>query len=196
MVNTQSSIKIENIYFDPYKIEDEMHDAEMIFITHPHYDHFDLKSINNIKNENTIFIIPDDDEIKNVLKGNVYVVKPSMEYNIKNIKFKTIPSYNVDKPFHKKEYNWLGYVVNLDKKYYIMGDTDYIKEVLDAKCDYLFVPIGGTYTMDYKEAAKLTNIIKPKTVTPIHYGSIVGDKDLGDKFKELVDKDIEVILFL
>ena len=76
-------------------------------------------------------------------------------------------------------------------KYYIPGDTDLTEENKNIKCDILFVPIGGTYTMDYKEAASLTNIIKPKIVIPIHYGSIVGSMVDADKFKELVDNDIE-----
>ncbi|MBR2840723.1 MAG: MBL fold metallo-hydrolase [Bacilli bacterium] len=196
-INTQSSIKIEGIYFDPFKIKEERHDAKVIFITHSHYDHFDINSIKKVKNENTIIIVPNDEEILFSLKSeNVFVVEPSREYEIGNIKFKTVPSYNIEKPFHKREYGWIGYVVKLDKTYYIMGDTDLTEESKNVKCDHLFVPIGGTYTMDYKEAANLTNIIKPKIVTPIHYGSIIGDKSLSLKFKKLVDKSIEVKIIL
>lgn len=195
-INTQSSIKINNIYFDPFKIEKQMHDAKMIFITHPHYDHFDMESIDKIKNDNTIFIVPNDKEILSNLKNeNVFVVKPDKKYEVGGVKFKTVPSYNIDKPFHKKEYGWVGYVVYLDKIYYIMGDTDFIDEAKEVKCDHLFIPIGGTYTMDYEQASKLTNLIKPKTVTPIHYGSIVGNRNLGDKFNSLV-KGVEVKLIL
>ena len=77
--------------------------------------------------------------------------------------------------------------------YYICGDTDLIEEIKNVKCDYLFVPIGGTYTMDYKEASILTNMIKPKYVIPVHYGSIIGDKSLFYDFKKLIDKDINVV---
>ena len=62
-VNTQSSIRIDNIYFDPYLIKDEKHDAKIIFITHSHYDHFDIKSINNIRNDDTYIVVPDDKDI-------------------------------------------------------------------------------------------------------------------------------------
>lgn len=196
-INTQSSIKIDNIYFDPFKIEEEKHDAKFIFITHPHYDHFDMKSINKIKNKNTIFIVPNDEEILNKLKEeNVFIVEPSKEYKIGEIIFKTVPAYNLDKSFHKKEYGWIGYVINLDRVYYVMGDTDLTEESLEVKCDYLFVPIGGTYTMDYIEASILTNKIKPKIVTPIHYGSIVGDEKLSREFKKLVDKCTQVKIIL
>ncbi|MBR3229460.1 MAG: MBL fold metallo-hydrolase [Bacilli bacterium] len=196
-VNTQSSIKIDNIYFDPYQIEKETNDAKIIFITHPHYDHFDINSIKKIENKDTVFVIPDDENIKeNLNNRKIFVINPNKEYKIQNIRFKTVPAYNIDKTFHKKEYNWVGYVVYLDKTYYIMGDTDSTKEAEGIKCDHLFIPIGGTYTMNYKEAAQLTNIIKPKIVTPIHYGKVVGKKEYGEKFKKLINEDIKVELLI
>lgn len=192
-INTQSSIKIGNIYFDPFKIENEYHDASLIFITHSHYDHFDIDSINKVKNDNTIIIIPDDNEIKSKL-DNYNVVLPNNTYNFNNIIVNTIPSYNINKKFHPRENNWLGYIVTINNEtYYVMGDTDLIDESKLVHCDYLFIPIGGYYTMDYIEASMLTNIIKPKIVFPIHFGSIVGDKEDYNKFKELVNTDIEVI---
>lgn len=196
-INIQSSIKIDDIYFDPFKIEKETHDAKVVFITHPHYDHFDIDSINKIINDETVIIVPDDEEITKYLDDyNYKTVKPSLNYEINGINFETVLAYNTNKPFHKKEYNWLGYIVNLDKRYYIMGDADEIDEAKSVKCDYLFIPVGGTYTMDYKEAAHLTNIIKPKTVTPIHYGSIVGKKEDGEMFRKLVDDKINVNVLL
>ena len=192
-INTQSSIKIGNIYFDPFKIENEYHDASLIFITHSHYDHFDLDSINKVKNDKTIIIIPDDDEIKSKL-DNYNIVLPNNTYNFNNIIINTIPSYNTNKEFHPRENNWLGYIVTINNEtYYVMGDSDITDEAKLVHCDYLFIPIGGTYTMDYREASELTNIIKPKIVFPIHFGSIVGDKEDYNKFKDLVNTDIEVI---
>ena len=196
IINTQSSIKIDNIYFDPFRIRDEVHDADIIFITHSHYDHFDIDSINKIKNDNTIFVVPrDEDIINNLDVDKLIIVDVDKDYEINGIKFSTVPSYNTNKSFHLKEYNWVGYVVNINNEiYYIMGDTDDIG--LDVKCDYLFIPIGGTYTMTYEEAANYTNRIKPKVVIPIHYGTIVGDKDYGFKFRDLIDDKIEVKLLL
>ncbi len=192
-INTQSSIKIGNIYFDPFKIEEESHDASIIFITHSHYDHFDLESIKKVKNNNTIIVIPDDDEIKSKL-DNYREFLPNITYVINELIIDTIPSYNINKPFHPKDNNWLGYLITLDNEtYYIMGDTDITEEAKNVKCDYLFIPIGGTYTMNYIEAAELTNIIKPKKVFPTHFGSIVGDKEDFNRFKELVNNEIEVI---
>jgi L-ascorbate metabolism protein UlaG (beta-lactamase superfamily) len=107
-----------------------------------------------------------------------------------------IPAYNINKPYHLKEYNWVGYVIKVDKIYYIAGDTDITMENSNIKCDIAFIPIGGKYTMNYIEASKLVNKIKPKEVIPIHYGTIVGERALGNSFKELLDKNINCNLYL
>lgn len=199
-----SSIKIINdkvIYIDPYNLKESNNDADIIFITHSHYDHFSINDINIIKKDNTIIVITED-VYNEVLKlgfkeSNIIKVLPNNNYIIDNIKFNTIPSYNINKSFHPKDNNWVGYLIEIDNiKYYIPGDTDLIEEAKEIKCDILFVPIGGTYTMDYIEASILTNIIKPKIVIPIHYGSIVGSKIDADRFKELLDEDIECKIML
>ena len=193
-INTQSSIKITGnkiIYFDPYQIKEELHDADYIFITHDHYDHYDIDSINKIKNDNTKFIIPE------VIDIDGLKVLPNKEYKIDNIYFKTIPSYNIDKSFHPKAKNYVGYIINIENvTYYIAGDTDITEENKKVKCDIALVPIGGTYTMDYKEAANLINEIKPTLAIPTHYGSIVGSKEDGEKFRELLNEKIKCDLLI
>ena len=201
-VNIQSSILIDEgikIYFDPLKM-DKRYDADYIFITHSHYDHFSKDDILNIKNDNTVIIVPYD--IYDLCldmgfsKENVIKVKPLEEYNFGVFKFKTVYAYNINKPFHPKENNWVGYVLDLfDKHYYIAGDTDLIEENLSGlnDIDYAFVPIGGTYTMDALEASKFVNLFKPKTVIPIHYGMVVGDINDLNKFTLNVDNSINVL---
>ena len=114
-------------------------------------------------------------------------------YMIDDIKFFTVPSYNVDKSFHPREKYYVGYNVLLeDKYYYIMGDTDRTPEAEQVKANICFVPIGGTYTMDVDEAADYINFVKPEVAIPIHYGEIVGDISLGETLKEKVNKEIKV----
>ena len=193
-VLNHASIKFisdKTIYFDPYDIKEELHDADYIFITHDHYDHYDENSINKIKNTTTKIIVPKC--LKD--KENYQVVEVNNKYKIDDIVFYTIPSYNINKNFHPKEKEYVGYNILLNNEYYyIMGDTDATQESLKVKTDICFVPIGGTYTMDYLEASKYINEIKPKEVIPIHYGKIVGDISLGEKFKEQIDKNIKVTL--
>ena len=199
-VNTQSSIRIELdkiIYFDPYKIENNINDADIIFITHNHYDHFDIDSINKIKNDNTIIIAPKsiENDIRKIDFRDYIFLNPYEEINIDNLNIKTIPSYNIGKPFHPKENNWLGYIVTYNNiSYYIAGDTDKTIDNENVKCDIAFIPIGGKFTMNVDEAVELIKIINPKVVIPIHYGSIIGDKGLANELKEkLINFDIDVI---
>ena len=103
-VNTQSSIKIildKIIYFDPYKIEDNKHDADIIFITHNHYDHMDINSINKIKNVNTIIVAPQTmkDTIDKIEFKDYIYLNPNENIDIDNINIKTIPAYNIEKSF-------------------------------------------------------------------------------------------------
>lgn len=200
-VNIQSSILISGnikIYFDPIKM-DRKYDADYIFITHSHYDHFSKEDILNIKNDNTVIIGPYDIYDKclemGFSKDRVIKVKPCEEYDYGVIRFKTVYAYNLNKTFHLKESNWVGYVLEFEgKKYYIAGDTDVIVDNLSVlkNIDVAFIPIGGTYTMDALEAAGYVNNIKPKEVVPIHYGMVVGDEKDLDNFINNVDSNIKV----
>lgn len=200
LVNTQSSIRIsldKILYFDPYKINDSRHDADIIFITHDHYDHFDIDSINNVKNDNTVVVAPASmkNDVDNISFKDYIYLNPYDEINIDNIIVSTVPSYNINKSFHPKSNNWLGYIVTYNNiKYYIAGDTDKTSDNEKVNCDIAFIPIGGTYTMNVDEAVELVKIINPKVVIPIHYGSIVGNKNDGKKLKEKLNSySVEVI---
>ena len=199
-----SSIKITKgsiIYFDPFKINKEYHDADIIFITHSHYDHYSKEDINKVRKEDTQIVAPLD-LLDNLLtlgftKDSITLVKPNENYTVKGLSFKTIPAYNTNKNFHPKANNWVGYLVTIDNMiYYIAGDTDITTENKQVKCDVAFVPIGGTYTMDNKEAAKLINEIKPKVAIPTHYGKIIGNISDGQNFAKLINKEIECKIFI
>lgn len=183
------------IYIDPYNILKNYNDADVIFITHSHYDHFSSENIDKVRKENTKIIITPD-IYNNVLdlgfnSGSIVQVNPDDNYSVDDIKFSTVHSYNVDKCFHSKINNWVGYIIDINNiKYYIAGDTDITDENKEVECDVAFLPVGGTYTMDYREAATLANIIKPKIVVPIHYGYLVGTKEDALNFKKLLDKSI------
>lgn len=202
-LNCQSSIKITSdkiIYFDPYKIEEEVHDADLIFITHDHYDHYDVESIKKIMKDTTKIIIPDKmapTVLMTFNSKNITGVLPNNNYELEGIPVETIPSYNTNKEYHPKNNNWVGYIITLnDERIYISGDTDITDENKQVKCDIALIPIGGTYTMTAKEAAELVNIIKPKTVIPTHYITIVGSKKDEEEFISLIDKNIEIITLI
>lgn len=201
-VNIHSSICIDNdIYIDPYQITEHKKNAKAIFITHSHYDHLDMPSINNISTSDTVIVAPRD--CIQVLREegyqdeNLIEVMPNESGKVYDIDYETFASYNTNKPFHPKTKNWVGYKLLIDGTYYtICGDSDDTEVLESLKTDILFVPIGGTYTMTAEEAAHLTNIIKPKVVVPVHYGSIVGDKKDGVTFSKLINSNTQVMLLI
>ncbi|MDO4283616.1 MAG: MBL fold metallo-hydrolase [Clostridia bacterium] len=195
-----SSIRIcregKMIYFDPFQVDRDRNDADYILITHSHYDHFSVEDIFRVKKEDTVIIVPEDLFSRALDLGfhqsNIISVVPNQFYKVNEIEFETIPAYNTNKAFHPKENNWVGYILKLGgNRYYIAGDTDITEENKKVVCDVAFVPVGGTYTMTYKEAAELVNMIKPKFAIPTHYGTIVGERKDGMRFQELLDSDIK-----
>ena len=199
-----SSIRInkeKTIYIDPFKIDRNYNDADIIFITHDHYDHYSEEDIDKVINENTTIIIPDELLTKLLRKGinknAIITVEPNKNYMVQGIKFETISAYNTNKTFHPKENGWVGYIIIINGiRYYIAGDTDITEENKQVKCDVAFVPVGGTYTMDFKEAASLINEIKPKIAIPIHYGSIVGTEQDAIDFIRLLHPEIKGIILM
>lgn len=199
-----SSIRINKekvIYIDPFKINKNYNNADIIFITHDHYDHYSEEDIDKVIKEDTTIVISKD-LLKKLLKKGInknaiIVAEPNKEYETQGINFNTIPAYNINKKFHPKENNWLGYIITINNvKYYVAGDTDITDENRKVKCDVAFVPVGGTYTMDFKEAARLINEIKPKIAVPIHYGSIVGTEQDARNFINLLNSEIKGVILI
>lgn len=194
-INARSSIRIEGtkvIYFDPFKITEDKHDADIIFVTHEHYDHFSPEDIKKISNENTILVVPYSMKqivIKEVDKivGEIKFAKAEdsgIILMIDSVLVKWVRAYNIDKPFHTKESGWIGYIVTLDEEtYFVTGDTDANEDNVDVKCDILFVPCGGKYTFNTEEAAEFTYKIQPRKVIPTHYTDMVGESEIGEIFK-------------
>ena len=199
-----SSIRInkeKTIYIDPFKIDRNYNDADIVFITHDHYDHYSEEDIDKVINENTTIIIPEELLTKLLKKGinknAIITVEPNEKYVVQGIKFETIPAYNTNKTFHSKKNGWVGYIIIINGiRYYIAGDTDITEENKKVKCDVAFVPVGGTYTMDFKEAANLINEIKPKIAIPIHYGSVVGTEQDAIDFIRLLHPEIKGIILM
>lgn len=196
-----SSIRIKSsagmIYIDPFKVSTSYNDADFIFITHDHYDHYSAEDIRKVMGENTVLIVPER-MVKTVSDDfsdscEIRTVHPGESCCIKNLEFETTPAYNLLKPFHPKKSGWCGYILLVDgKRIYAAGDTDATKEAKNVKCDIAMVPIGGVFTMDAKKAAELINHIKPETAIPIHYGSAVGKPEDAEIFQQNVDPSIVV----
>lgn len=200
-VFTQSSIRIKDgdrtIYADPFQMTIQPHDADYILITHDHHDHFSAEDIGKAANSGTILIVPEKmvDKAREVsgLVKQIITVKPGVCREVEGLEFETVPAYNSIKPFHPKSAEWVGYILKIGgKRVYIAGDTDATKEARAVRCDIALIPIGGTYTMDAKEAAELVNDIQPDVAIPTHYGSIVGKPSDGDVFAGYVKAPVKV----
>lgn len=205
-VNKQSSIRIEGsriLYFDAFEVSGEMHDADYIFVTHEHYDHFDPASISKVMKEESIIVAPESMKRKllkemPIAENRCVFCKPKEVFELASIQVEAVPAYNNLKPFHTKGSKWVGYIVKMDGvTYYIAGDTDANEDVKKVKCDVALIPIGGHYTMDKKQASELICSMKPGAVIPTHYGALVGSPEDGADFMKLInctDENIRVEL--
>lgn len=196
-----SSIRIHSsvgiIYIDPFKIDIAYNDADYIFITHDHYDHYSVEDIKKVVGEKTVFVVPEKmgRTVSSDFKGHgeIRTVSPGKECIVNNIEFETVAAYNLLKPFHPKMAGWCGYILILDgKRIYVAGDTDATKEAKAVKCEIAMVPIGGTFTMDAKKAAELINTIKPQVAIPTHFGSVAGKPEDALTFAQNVDPSVVV----
>lgn len=215
-INSHSSIQVDDMFFDPYNIDDkainvfdtnlkkvtgqtiltEGKKAKYVFLTHTHYDHLSPKDMAKILDDNTVIIATPDAENeldKNFPNNNKFFIRPNESMELDGITVTTLMAYNKIKPFHNKKSGWLGYkVTKKGETFAVLGDTDATPELENLECDILFIPIGGIYTMNAKQAAELTNKIAPKIAIPSHYGSLVGTKKDEQNFIKNVDKSIFV----
>ncbi|MFH1210344.1 MAG: MBL fold metallo-hydrolase [archaeon] len=185
------------IYIDPFELKDDSVKADLILITHSHYDHCSIKDIQRIVKPGTeIFIPPDCQSKLNHLEGvKITLVHPNKSYSFGSIRVDTIPAYNPSKRFHPRENDWLGYIITVGgKRLYHAGDTDFIPEMKSLKnIDIALLPVGGTYTMDVDEAAAAVNSLKPKFFVPMHYHVSGLSADLK-RLESKVDKSVKLVV--
>ncbi len=198
-----SGFKIKSskiIYIDPYNISEDSEKADLILITHSHYDHCSYSDIKKIVKEGTRIFIPADCQSKVArfdLGIKINIIEPEKEYSYNgSLRILTLPAYNKDKPFHPKEEGWVGYLIKFENLYiYHAGDTDNISEMQKLtgykqkeKKFIALLPIGGRFTMNFEEAAEAAKLIKPNLAIPMHYGNIIGKEEDAQEFFQLCNE--------
>lgn len=189
-------------YVDPFEFKgDGKEKADIIFITHAHYDHCDASSIRKILKPDTVIAVPPGCREMLGLSADYLDVEPNKNYDLKGFKFRTVPAYNIRPDrlkFHPRSNNWVGYLFNLNgKTVYHPGDADFIPEMKTlGKVDVAFIPMGGTYGMDVDEAIQAANTIKPAIAIPMHYRMLLKEKSAAaeEKFKAGVKNSAVVVL--
>lgn len=180
------------VWFDPYRVSGGR-TADLILVSHTHSDHFSPQDIARIAGEKTTLVISHD--ARPDYPASVVTMKPGDSIRLLGLTIEAVPAYNISKSYHPKANNWLGYILTIDgSRIYHAGDTDFIPEMKGLAADVGFIPVGGTYTMESREAAQAVKAMKIPLVVPMHWGGIVGtEKDAAD-FKDLVGSAADVII--
>ncbi len=188
-----SSVLLESdgktIYVDPYILPAGPKKADLILVTHDHYDHCAVANVEKIKTTNTKIITTSACAQKLGSGANIVVVREGDVEDVGFAKVEAVPAYNINKQFHPRGVG-VGFVVEIGSaRIYHAGDTDFIPEMKGIRADAALLPIGGTYTMNANEAVGAVLALNPKLAIPMHYGKISGTGGAADaqKFKSEVE---------
>ena len=185
------------VYIDPFQVENGKEKADILLITHEHYDHCSVKDAEKVVDENTIIITVADCQSK--LSGlnvkSMTLVEPGSKLEVQGVTIEAVPSYNTNKQFQQKEQNWVGFIITIDgKRVYHSGDTDIIPEMeAFTNIDVALLPVSGTYVMTAMEAAEACKKINPKLAIPMHYGAIIESRKDAEIFKQKAGCRVEII---
>jgi L-ascorbate metabolism protein UlaG (beta-lactamase superfamily) len=180
------------IYLDPFQLSGDHEPADIICISHDHHDHCSPEDVAKIQDDDTIIVAAEN--CKGKLKGDVRLVKAGDTINLDEVSIRVVPAYNVNKRFHPREAGGVGYVLTVaGTRIYHAGDCDPIPEMKGLEVDIALLPVSGVYVATADEAVKAAEMLKPKVVIPMHYGSIVGSRTDAERFKELWPGEVVIL---
>lgn len=181
------------IFIDPWRVVRSAFHADVILISHTHYDHCSTADIAKLRGPDTQLI--GNEAVAEKIDG-VTVIRPWQSISIERLSIKAIPAYATDGVQHPKAAGGLGFVLSLNYyDIYYAGDTDLIDEMTQVHPDIAILPIDGAGTMTVEQAVQAVEQLRPRWVLPSNWGSAEGaDAMDAQRFKELVGGRAEVIL--
>jgi L-ascorbate metabolism protein UlaG (beta-lactamase superfamily) len=190
-----------SIYIDPYRIPADEPKADLILITHQHYDHFSIQDLERVRKETTQVIAPP--AVAERLEGNVHSLRAGdvSETDIYAVDVRAVPAYNTSKrdgegrPFHPREAGCLGYELNVrGNRIYHAGDTDVIPEMdWVVGADVALLPVSGVHVMTALEAAEAARRIQPTVAVPMHWGGHIGSEEDAQAFADAAPVDVVIM---
>jgi L-ascorbate metabolism protein UlaG (beta-lactamase superfamily) len=190
------------LYIDPYRTEGGP-PADVILITHDHFDHFSRDDVVRLAGKRTTAIGPPT--VTEQLRGNTITVAPGETVEVDELEIRALPAYNTNKldsegrPFHPRESGGLGFLLRDGaRRIYHSGDTDVIPEMDEAAgVDVALLPVSGTYVMTAVEAAEAARRIAPAIAVPMHWGTVIGSEEDAYEFateaREKADTEVVVL---
>ena len=197
--------KIKNgktVIIDPFKIRSSSEKADILLISHEHFDHLSVEDIKKVASDKTTVIAAASckDELSKLKFRDVKLVRPGDRVKLDDVSIEAVPAYNLNKfrepgkVFHPREEGKVGYIVQMKGvRVYHAGDTDVIPEMKSFKADMALLPVSGTYVMTSQEAAEAAKMIGPKLAIPMHYGAIVGSESDAERFKQLASCQVQIL---
>ena len=190
------------VYIDPYRVPEGAAPADLILITHGHYDHFSPSDIQRLSHKDTWLVAPA--VVAEQVTGRVLsiapgeVVEPDFGHGLA---IRAVAAYNTSKRnaegkvFHSRDAGYVGYDLNIrGERVYHAGDTDVIPEMDEVVgVDVALLPVSGTYVMTAEEAAEAARRIQPRVAVPMHWGQHIGTEDDARRFAELTPVPVEIM---
>ncbi len=181
------------IYIDPWKLPPDCPPADLILVTHDHYDHCSPEDVAKISRPGTV-VVANPGAAKKLGSGT-RVLKPGESLDLAGVSVYATPAYNTNKfrspgqAFHPKDMQGNGYIITIgDEKLYHAGDTDLIPEMSRVQATVALLPVSGTYVMTADEAFEAAKVIQAQYFVPMHYGDIVGSTGDAEKFRYLCEE--------